>query len=156
YVGNIAQAANDIAEGQLERAREALQACPAHLRDWEWHFLWRTYQARHIHLIGHDGPVRSVCYSPDGSFLLTGSQDCTARLWDSATGQPRPFRVEQSDDVRACFAQEGRWVITADRNSQDVCVWEAETNRRIYRFPGVGELVSCDASGKWIATAGRD
>jgi WD40 repeat protein len=156
YAGNIARAASDVPQGQFERARAALDDCPEHLRGWEWHFLWRIYQARHVRLIGHDGPLRSVCFSPDGHLLLTGSQDRTARLWDSATGRPLPFRVEQDDDVRACFAGGGRWVVTAALTSQNVCVWNAKTGERVHTFPGVGDRVSCDACGRWIATAGRD
>eukprot|EP00038_Savillea_parva_P011335 m.196804 g.196804 ORF g.196804 m.196804 type:complete len:680 (+) comp19909_c0_seq1:100-2139(+) len=36
-------------------------------------------------LIGHTGPVYSTSFSPDNSFLLSGSEDGTARLWDLHT-----------------------------------------------------------------------
>jgi len=34
---------------------------------------------------GHSGLVTSVAFSPDGTKVLTGSYDKTARLWDAAT-----------------------------------------------------------------------
>ncbi|MDZ4770014.1 MAG: hypothetical protein SGJ24_12875, partial [Chloroflexota bacterium] len=40
-----------------------------------------------ITLSGHSGAVNAVAFSPDGSRLITGSEDSTARLWDSATGE---------------------------------------------------------------------
>jgi eukaryotic-like serine/threonine-protein kinase len=39
--------------------------------------------------IKHDGPVYAVAVSADGSTLMTGSLDKTARLWSAADGTPR-------------------------------------------------------------------
>lgn len=36
-------------------------------------------------LVGHSGPVYSTSLSPDGQYLLSGSEDCTARLWNLET-----------------------------------------------------------------------
>lgn len=37
---------------------------------------------------GHTGSVEAVSWSPDGSRVLTGSLDKTAKVWDAKTGQP--------------------------------------------------------------------
>jgi WD40 repeat protein len=44
----------------------------------------------------HDGVVYSAQFSPNGKWLLTASEDNTARLWDAATGQAlgQPMRHE--------------------------------------------------------------
>jgi WD40 repeat protein len=34
---------------------------------------------------GHTGPVRAVTFSPDGTRILSGGDDCSARLWDVET-----------------------------------------------------------------------
>ena len=37
-------------------------------------------------LTGHDGPISSAAFSPDGTRIVTASNDNTARVWDAATG----------------------------------------------------------------------
>ena len=37
---------------------------------------------------GHEGGVRSVQFSPDGTRILTSSSNKTVRLWDARTGKP--------------------------------------------------------------------
>src|SRR5262249_13368742 len=37
--------------------------------------------AERLRLVGHEGPVSSACFSPDGTRIVTASEDCTARLW---------------------------------------------------------------------------
>ena len=36
---------------------------------------------------GHEGPVYSAVFSPNGARVLTSSSDKTARLWDAASGK---------------------------------------------------------------------
>ena len=36
---------------------------------------------------GHERELRSVAFSPDGQQVLSGSADCTLRLWDKVTGE---------------------------------------------------------------------
>jgi WD40 repeat protein len=32
-------------------------------------------------LLGHDGPVQSVCIAANDSFFISGSSDCTFKIW---------------------------------------------------------------------------
>ena len=38
-------------------------------------------------LRGHSEGVFSVAYSPDGKHIVSGSEDCTVKVWDSQTGK---------------------------------------------------------------------
>jgi WD40 repeat protein len=44
----------------------------------------------HIYLFhlftGHIGGVKSVCFSPDGNRIVSGSYDKTVRIWNAVTG----------------------------------------------------------------------
>jgi WD40 repeat protein len=35
---------------------------------------------------GHDGSVLSVSFSPDGKRIVSGSEDCTVKIWSAETG----------------------------------------------------------------------
>jgi WD40 repeat protein/tRNA A-37 threonylcarbamoyl transferase component Bud32 len=47
---------------------------------------WKTKREKFI-LKGHSHNVHSVAWSPDGLYVVSGSADETARLWDAATGR---------------------------------------------------------------------
>jgi len=58
------------------------------LRDYLIKELYKRAAWSVLHTLqGHTGLVHSVAFSPDGKFIVTGSGDHTARLWDVQTGQ---------------------------------------------------------------------
>jgi WD40 repeat protein len=87
-------------------------------------------------LTDHTRPVRSVQFSSDGHFLVTASEDGTARIWRVANGQceqvlNHPSR--ESELLEARFSPEGAWVATRD-NRATLVVWNVTTGQQIARI----------------------
>lgn len=76
-------------------------------------------------LSGHRGPVRSAAFSPDGRFVLTASDDRTARVWDVKTGREvSVLRGHRSGVLSAAFGPDGNRMITSGDDGV-ARVWDA-------------------------------
>lgn len=80
--------------------------------------------------IRHESGVSSASFSPDGSRIVTASDDCTARIWDVATGLPvtPPLQHGREGVSDASFSPDGRLLITSSGGAH-VRVWDASTGQ---------------------------
>jgi WD40 repeat protein len=86
---------------------------------------------------GHQGPVNSARFSPDGNFVVTAAgserddpKDNTARLWDAYTGAQLAVLKGHDDAVEsASFSPDGKRVVTIGSRSSSsdntVRLWDA-------------------------------
>lgn len=75
-------------------------------------------------LRGHENWVSSAAFSPDGSRIVTGSWDTTARVWDAATGKElAALRGHDGIVLSAGFSPDGSRVVSgsADKTAR---VWD--------------------------------
>jgi WD40 repeat protein len=112
-----------------------------------------------LHTLKHAGPVRSASFSPDGTRIVTASEDQTARIWDAATGQPvgEPMR-HQGVVNTASFGPDGSRIVTAsaDRTAR---LWDAATSRAVgqpMRHEHSVTTASFSPDGSRVVTASGD
>jgi WD40 repeat protein len=112
-------------------------------------------------------PVNDLAWSPDGTKLVTGGSDGTARLWDVASGQ-QIGRLEHDAPVRVVsWSPDGRIIATITSDEVDglghIHVWEANSQTKIWSkgnaIVRVADLIfSPDSSkiaiGGWAGSGG--
>jgi WD40 repeat protein len=77
-----------------------------------------------LHLTGHTGIVNSVCFSPDGKRLASGSHDETVKVWDTATGQEALTLTGHASSVfSVSFSPDGKRIASASFD-KTVKVWD--------------------------------
>jgi len=68
-------------------------------------------------LRGHGHFVQDVALSSDGQFALSGSWDCSLRLWDINTGQTtRRFHGHTKDVLSVAFSADNRQIVSGSRD----------------------------------------
>ncbi len=115
-------------------------------------------QAMLVVQLGHALSISSVAFSPDSKFVLTGSADITARLWEVETGnEVRQFR--HSNLVHSvAFSPDGRHVLTGS-NDKIARLWEVDTGKEVRRFAGHSDgviSVAFSPDGRYVLTGSFD
>src|SRR5262249_54799777 len=76
--------------------------------------------------VGHTKGVHDAVFSPDGRYILTGSYDGTARLWDEATGTlVRTFSGHSSSVMSVAFSPDGQYILTGSED-RTVRLWDMD------------------------------
>lgn len=91
--------------------------------------------------LGHADGVTAVAFSPDGTMIVSGSADNTAKLWDRATGREiRTFRGHAGDVTAVTFSADSKTVISGSANGS-IKIWNVAQGRE------TGTLRSKQSSG---------
>jgi WD40 repeat protein/serine/threonine protein kinase len=159
YARQIALAQVAWQEGRVRQARELLDACRGDLRGWEHDYLDTLFNANQQTFRGHTHSVTSVCFSPDGRHLASGSWDQTVKLWHAVKGEVVRTLQGHADTVwSVCFSPDGKRLASASAD-RTVKLWNPATGEVVLTLQGHAATVwsvCFSPDGKRLASASRD
>lgn len=160
YVARIGAAAARIEENAFGGAKELLDQCPAHLRDWEWGRLMHLC-SQGVQRFDTGQPVDTVAYSPDGKRFVTGGWSKTARIWDVASGKELQVIATSGEYVfAAAFSPDGRYLALGGNGQPAfVGIWDADKGSLVRPLPGHRDAVLSvcfSRDGKRLLTTSYD
>jgi WD domain, G-beta repeat len=128
---HLHETAND-----LVTMRALLDGTDQKLRGWEWGYLNRLYDSSLLTLNGHTGWVLATTFDTDGTRLVTGSDDQTAKIWDAMTGAELfILKGHKGRVVAASFNADGTRVVTGS-DDQTAKIWDAMTGAELFILKG--------------------
>lgn len=80
---------------------------------------------------GHDGCINALSYSPDGQFVLTGSDDATVKVWNSLEKDPKcitTLRGHRTNVFAVSFLNDSSTIVSGG-NDSDIRIYDLEKSK---------------------------
>ena len=111
---------------------------------WQWNAAGGKLTQQGL-VVKHSKPVNSAVFSSNGKWILTASDDGTARIWDMDGKQIKSFQHSQTERVlSAVFSDDADRIITCGTDDKAV-VWLVATNKQEHVLEGHNGDVTCAA-----------
>ena len=122
--------------------------------------VWDSRTGALLHTLqGHSESVRSVSYSPDGQYIVSGSSDNTIKVWDSRTGALLHTLQGHTGSVESvCYSPDGKYIVSGSSDNT-IKVWDSRTGALLHTLKGHSESVasvSYSPDGNYIVSGSRD
>ena len=92
----------------------------------------------------HMDEVNSISFSPDGRSLVSGSDDCSVRIWNIRDGSSKKLPVTPAAGLflSVVFSPDGRYIAAGD-TGQSVWIWDSRTHKIVANWEGHSHYVWC-------------
>ncbi|MBL8098201.1 MAG: hypothetical protein JNK81_03420, partial [Anaerolineales bacterium] len=113
----------------------------------EGHVLWIDFETgKQIGAFQKNSDAVWAAISADNRYLLTGSRDNIARIWDIQTGELLQELVGHTNIIwRVAFSPDGKYALTASQD-KTARLWGVQTGEQIRLFPGYGNFSVANAT----------
>ena len=75
-----------------------------------------------VDLSGHNDTIWSVCFSPDGKQMASGSSDKTVKIWNASSGELQSTLTGHSDDVTQLEFRDPNTLVSVSSDGT-TCLW---------------------------------
>jgi TIR domain/WD domain, G-beta repeat len=107
---------------------------------------------------GHAAKVRTVAFSRDGKWLVSGGNDSMVMVWDVAGSQPgRQFAGHSDQVISVAFSADGKRIASASFD-HSVIIWEVASGQPVKTLTATNKMTAAifSSDDAWLATAGWD
>lgn len=127
--------------------------------DFAWRLLHRICHDELQTLVGHEGDVYCVAFSPQGQTLATAGKDGTVRIWSRENNKTIRELPGHAGEVNALVYSPDGCLLASASDDQSIRLWNTETGETITQLRGHSDFVLAVAispDGKTLASGARD
>lgn len=124
---------------------------------------WDQQGGRQLNRMTDRDIVNTVTFSHDGRYYATANIDCTARVWEIASGHLLANLTHSSNINALAFSPDGRFLSTvsddhSNYSSVRLWLWRAKSNIKptLFSHESPVNAVAFSSDGNYLATASKD
>ncbi|MCU0419181.1 MAG: caspase family protein [Cyclobacteriaceae bacterium] len=91
---------------------------------------------------GHELAVLCVALGSDSNYVVTGSRDKSAKLWELRSGREvRSFLGHEASVTAVALSPDNQWLLTGS-NDMSVRLWETGTGKSVFSLPTIDYITA--------------
>jgi WD40 repeat protein len=102
----------------------------------------------------HDARVNSVAVSPDGQWIVSGSDDCLIKVWDLTTGsEVRVIKGHEAKVNTVVIEAKGTYLYSASSDFT-VKAWDLASGQLLATYTADSTMLACTTGQDGMVVAG--